>query len=260
MAGGGSGAGQQAGKGRQMGWLRHVLTVLSVFIFLLGCLVIGYMAWVLATSVTVARFVDGEMFWTYSVITLGFSLFFSGLLGWVGGASESPCLVRLFLAFIVLSLLIEVGGIITLNILGQSFGDILEIGWQEVNQGTRNIVQDSLSCCGWRGLDEFRNNEPIDESCYEKVNEEELLVGLDGEEEAPRRMKQEPCMNNLQEWFLENKITWVTMLAVLAAVQVMCVGISVYILQRVSRLKKLRSSGKRKLYGSEEDRRFMGRM
>ena len=85
------------------------------------------------------------------------------------------------------------------------------------------------------------------------------MVGLDGEEEAPRRMKQEPCMNNLQviiimivlvmmmmiimimimimeeeedtsksmsirlqpqEWFLENKITWVTMLAVLAAVQV----------------------------------------
>ena len=30
------------------------------------------------------------------------------------------------------------------------------------------------------------------------MNEEELLVGLDGEEEAPRRMKQEPCMNNLQ--------------------------------------------------------------
>jgi len=246
-------------KGRQMGWLRHVLTVLSVLIFMLGCLVIGYMAWVLATSVTVARFVDGEMFWTYSVITLGFSLFFSGLLGWVGGASESPCLVRLFLAFIVLSLLIEVGGIITLNILGQSFGDILEMGWHEVNQGTRNIVQESLSCCGWRGLDEFRNNEPIDESCYEKVVEEEVLAGLDGEE-APMRMKQEPCMNNLQEWFLENKITWVTMLAVLAAVQVMCVGIAVYILQRVSRLKKLRAHGKRKLYGSEEDRRFMGRM
>jgi hypothetical protein len=37
-----------------------------VFIFLLlfqllGCIVIGYMAWVLATSVTVSKFVDGSM-------------------------------------------------------------------------------------------------------------------------------------------------------------------------------------------------------
>jgi hypothetical protein len=32
------------------------------FIFqLLGCIVIGYMAWVLATSVTVSKFVDGSM-------------------------------------------------------------------------------------------------------------------------------------------------------------------------------------------------------
>jgi len=27
-----------------------------------------------------------------------------------------------------------------------------------------------LSCCGWEGLEEFANsNEPIDESCYERV-------------------------------------------------------------------------------------------
>ena len=68
------------------------------------------MAWVMATSVTVHRFLNGDMvsvaansegvkcryfqFWSYSVITLGFSLFFSGLVGWVGGASESICLVR----------------------------------------------------------------------------------------------------------------------------------------------------------------------
>ena len=37
----------------------------------------------------------------------------------------------------------------------------------------------------------------LDHHHHHQVNEEELLVGLDGEE-APRRMKQEPCMNNLQ--------------------------------------------------------------
>ena len=53
------------------------------------------------------------------MIALGFSLFFSGLVGWVGGASESPCLVRLFLLMIVLCMLAEVGGIITLSIFNK---------------------------------------------------------------------------------------------------------------------------------------------
>ena len=75
-----------------------------------------------------------------------------------------------------------------------------------------------------------------------------------------RRMKQSPCMDNLQNWFevsfilacssiidivthspvQENKITWVTILATVAAVQVMCVGIAIYILQRVSKIRKIR--------------------
>ena len=53
---------------------------------------------------------------TYTVITLGFALFFSGLIGWVGGASESPFLVGLFLFFVVVSMLAEIGGIIALKI------------------------------------------------------------------------------------------------------------------------------------------------
>ena len=53
---------------------------------------------------------------TYTVIALGFALFFSGLIGWVGGASESPFLVGLFLFFVVISMLTEIGGIIALKI------------------------------------------------------------------------------------------------------------------------------------------------
>ena len=50
------------------------------------------------------------------MIALGFALFFSGLIGWVGGASESPFLVGLFLFFVVISMLTEIGGIIALKI------------------------------------------------------------------------------------------------------------------------------------------------
>ena len=51
------------------------------------------------------------------LIALGFVLFFSGLLGWVGGFSESVCLVRLFYISLVLSILVEIGGLIALAIL-----------------------------------------------------------------------------------------------------------------------------------------------
>ena len=47
---------------------------------------------------------------------MGFALFFSGLIGWVGGASESPFLVGLFLFFVVVSMLAEIGGIIALKV------------------------------------------------------------------------------------------------------------------------------------------------
>lgn len=255
---------------REMGWLRHVLTLLAVVIFLLGCIVIGYMSWVLATSVTVSRFLDGDMLVTYSVITLGFSLFFSGLVGWVGGASESPCLVRLFLLLIVLSVLAEIGGIITLNIFNKGLSQILEQGWLEVNQGTRNLVQHHLNCCGWQSLEEFaNNNEPIHDSCYEKVTPTVSGIVSRVEKESSdgttRRMKQAPCMINLQDWFEENKITWVTILAVVAAVQAMCAGLAIYILQRVNKLRKIRNSrtvSKRKLYdsSSDEEQRYSHRI
>ena len=60
---------------------------------------------------------------TYVIIGFGFTLFFSGLIGWVGGASESPCLVRLFLITVVMSIVAEIGGLISLNILGMGVSD-----------------------------------------------------------------------------------------------------------------------------------------
>jgi len=254
----------------EMGWLRHVLTFLSVVIFLLGCVVIGYMCWVLATSVTVTKFLDGTMYWTYAVITLGFSLFFSGLVGWVGGASESLCIVRLFLVFIILSMLAEIGGIITLNVFNRGFGDVLQNGWYEVNQETRNLVQYHLECCGWKGLEEFAtNNEPIDDSCYEKVAPTVSgivsRIDTDPDDGTSRRMKQSPCMNNLGNWFQENKITWVTLLAVVAALQVLVAGIAIFILQRIRKLAAVRprtsrTFSQRKLYdsSSEDEQRYSG--
>jgi len=245
----------------KMGWLRHVLTMLSVVIFLIGCMIIGYMAWVLATSVTVSRFLEGELIFTYVVIGLGFTLFFSGLIGWVGGASESPCLVRLFLFSVVVSMIAEIGGIISLNIVRMQFDDILRFGWAEVNQGTRNLIQKNLDCCGWDGPQEFAyNSEPIDDSCY--VNLDQGNSGIQTRPDSAddlfptKKMKQEACGDRLFDWFESNKITWVTVLASIAALQVMCIGIAIFIVSRIKRVRKLRSGrtiSQKRLYDSSSD-------
>jgi len=242
-----------------MGWLRHVLTVLSVAIFLLGCVIIGYMAWVLATSVTVSQFLDGTLIFTYTVIALGFALFFSGLIGWVGGASESPFLVGLFLFFVVISMLTEIGGIIALKIAQLEFTQILEEGWTQVNQGTRNIIQKNLDCCGWEDpRREFAaNNEWIDDTCYQDAGQGNsgVLARFD-DQSIPKKMKNDGCGEKLVSWFDENKITWVTILASVAAVQVMCIGIAIFIISKVRKLKKIRSNrtvSKRRLYDSSSD-------
>jgi len=245
----------------RMGWLRHVLTVLSVVIFLIGCVIIGYMAWVLATSVTISKFLDGTLIFTYVVVGLGFTCFFTGLIGWVGGVVESRCLVLLFLISVVLSMFVELGGIVYLKFVQTEFDDILQSGWQEVNQGTRNIIQQNLKCCGWQGPGEFAkepfSSVPIDDSCYEYLGQANSGVLARSEEQfSTKKMKSVPCGEQLAEWFEENKITWVTILASVAALQVMCVGIAIYILSRIKRQKKLRNSrttSKKRLYDNSSD-------
>lgn len=240
-----------------MGWLRHVLTLLSVVIFIIGCILIGYMAWVMATSVTVHRFLNGDMFWSYSVITLGFSLFFSGLVGWVGGASESICLVRLFLVMIVLCMAAEIGGIIALTVFEKSIGDVLHLGWKEVNQESKNIIQRQLECCGWEGVKEFAGtSEPIDDSCYERITPTLSGIVARENEDTTRRMRQSACQDQLLDWFEANKIIWVTVLAALAAIELMVTIIAVYIIQKVKKIAKMRKSrtvSKRHLYDSSSD-------
>ena len=63
------------------------------------------------------------------------------------------------------------------------------------------------------------------------------------------------CGDELFEWFETNKITWVTILASIAALQVMCIGIAIYILSRIKRLKKLRYEEKKLILSAKKKKK-----
>ena len=67
-----------------------------------------------------------------------------------------------------------------------------------------------------------------------------LRVCREDGEDTTRRMKQEACQDRLLDWFEENKIIWVTVLAALAAIQLMVTIIAAYIIQKVKKISKMR--------------------
>jgi len=240
------------------GWMRHVLTTLSSVIFLLGCNVIGYMAWVLATSTSVNRFLSGTLIFTYVVIGLGFFLFLNGLIGWVGSIVQSVWLIRLFLGASVICILTEIGGIITLNIVQIQMEDVVEHGWLELNQGTRNLVQTNMECCGFVGPQEFAYSTlAIDDSCYDvpaaaTTTSAEALYDDEqdwpAETTTPRlRLKQVGCGQKLHKWFEENKVAWVAGLATIGAIEFLAASVALFILRRLQTIARPRTLSRRRL-------------
>ena len=81
---------------------------------------------------------------------------------------------------------------------------------------------------------------PTNTDCSYYCTRHALRVCREDGEDTTRRMKQEACQDRLLDWFEENKIIWVTVLAALAAIQLMVTIIAAYIIQKVKKISKMR--------------------
>ncbi|XP_043215683.1 tetraspanin-9-like [Amphibalanus amphitrite] len=241
------GSALRCGRKSRFGWMQHVITVLAFVLFVVGCTMIGYMGWVLSTSVTVARFMSGELIFTYVVISLGFVYFFSGLVGWVSSFSENYCLLRLFMSLVLLLVIGQVGGLITLYAMQFKLYDMLRVSWNEINQDTRNFVQKSLECCGFTGPKEFAYTDSLlDSTCYEETPPEGVYTS---ETRSVQELRQDGCGPLLQSWLETNKVTWVPALACLAGLQILTLCITIYVIKRKRKSHRgSRSSSTRQLH------------
>lgn len=215
----------------KFGWMQHVIVLLSFLLFGIGCLLISYMAWVLSTSVTIPRFISGELFLTYVLVASGFLYFFSGLLGWVSALAESYCLLRMFLLMLFLLVLGELGGLFCIYIFNIQVDDILYSGWLQANQATRNFIQNQLNCCGYSGPKEFAyTNDAVDDSCYD--NAASTGIYLSGPTFSAQQLKQVGCRSLVLQWLEEHKSAWVATAACLAGVQMLTICVAIYVSQR----------------------------
>lgn len=139
--------------------------------------------------------------------------------------------MKLFLFLAVVMVAAEIGGIVALSILKIKMVDILKSGWIEVNEPTKNFIQDRLDCCGFSGPKEFAStNSHIDETCYRLVGETE-----DVSIKEIRRIKRAGCKERLVDFFYKHKIIWISSLGVVLLLQVTAILLSVYLINAKKR-------------------------
>ncbi|XP_054706906.1 LOW QUALITY PROTEIN: CD63 antigen-like [Uloborus diversus] len=158
--------------------------------------------WVLATTPTVKSFFTGSLIFTYIILCVGSLLFINEILGWIGSYKRGTCLMKFYLVLSVLTISAEVGGIVALNVLSMKMTDVLSTAWSEVNQITKNVVQEHFECCGFLGPQEFADTtDPIDDSCYYTVMSDE-----DASVVQMRTLNRMGCKEKLVDWFYRNKL------------------------------------------------------
>lgn len=221
----------------------HVVCFLSFLLWVIGAGLLGITIWMLGTSPSMKRFFSGTLYFSYVLLSLGGLLFITGLVGWIGSYKRGGCLIKMFLLLSVLDVASEIGGIVALNILRMKMSDILESGWNEINQPARNLIQEHFSCCGFRGPEEFAQlNDPIDDSCYTRHTQENQEQPEGTEDPAGtttvlevRRLNRNGCKEKLVDWFYNHKILWIVALGVLLLLQVTAALTSIYLHNQMKR-------------------------
>jgi len=220
------------------GLVKHTVCLMAFLTWLLGSIIIAYTLWILSTSPNIKKVFTGTLPATYAALGLGSLLFINGLLGWMGSYKRGGCMLKIFLFFSVLTIAAEIGGIISLSILRTKVSDIVQQGWSEVNQRSRNFVQEQFQCCGLIGPAEFAHNaDPLDDSCYTimKINEGNSTVPVRTEQVLNRS----GCKEKLVSWTFKHKMIWIASFGGFLLFQVFTVLLSV---SAINHLKSRSSS------------------
>ncbi|RWS24759.1 Tetraspanin-15-like protein, partial [Leptotrombidium deliense] len=171
----------------------------------------------------------------------------------MGSYKRGGCMIRMvsnavrFLVLCVLTIAAEIGGIISLSILRAKVTDIVDQSWKELNQRTRNLIQQQFECCGLHGPSEYAHkSDPIDSSCYHSISGENFVNNAT---EYGKSINDKGCKDVVTSWIFQHKITWVAAFGGFLLFQVITVLLSV---SAVNHLKRRSSS-----VASLEERTYM---
>ncbi|XP_046372496.2 tetraspanin-8-like [Haliotis rufescens] len=215
------------------GCVRPCFIVFNLLFWLMGLFLVGFMAWTMATNpALITGFISGSRYFTYSILGAGVLIVLAGLFGCIGGLKEGTCLLKTFIAFTIIILLIEIGGAVTAYMMQGELQVYRDSGWTDFNTDTKNFLQTELKCCGFNSASEYGSTvADYPDSCFS-----------DPSSKTGASQHNAVCWTKINEWLDSNMAIWAGTLGGVALVQIVSLILAIVMLSKVKKSRKVSST------------------
>ncbi|KAH7645292.1 hypothetical protein HUG17_0830 [Dermatophagoides farinae] len=133
----------------------------------------------------------------------------------------------------VLSISMEIGTFISLKVANVSISNIVDQGWKEMNNQSKNFIQKELKCCGLTGLSEFASKlDPIDQSCYyQRQMETDSKYKFSSSSLSSYEPYRTGCKQKLIDWLRKQRKIFIISTCLLLAIQILSIILMLILLK-----------------------------
>jgi len=167
---------------------------LFIFTALLLAIGLGFMVSIVWLMIKSSYYdaITGSKILDIGCVAFAVFVCFTSIVGCFGLCGDRHHLLKLFVVFLFILLVLKVAAIVLWFTHNDKFEDFARNNWDKVSDTSRIIIQEKLSCCSMKGIS-VNHSSTNDPSCYENRN---VSAGL----------QKRDCFTGLKSWLNENKM------------------------------------------------------
>ncbi|XP_046918445.2 uncharacterized protein LOC124498697 [Dermatophagoides farinae] len=213
--------------------IQLIVGAIGISTWIFGCCMMFYVVWSLNTITNIQSFSIGDSLITNGQLIFGIILSTVGLLIIYSSWKKNLHTLRLCIFLTVLSISMEIGTFISLKVANVSISNIVDQGWKEMNNQSKNFIQKELKCCGLTGLSEFASKlDPIDQSCYyQRQMETDSKYKFSSSSLSSYEPYRTGCKQKLIDWLRKQRKIFIISTCLLLAIQILSIILMLILLK-----------------------------
>lgn len=214
-----------------------IFLIFNFLYWVVGAALIGVIAWSLATIPNASEFLSGTFVFSYACLCVGLLVVIIGIIGCIGGLSNSLCALKTYVGLMTTMLLIEIAMIIAIYAIQMEIPKLIESTWEQLNKDTHNLIQNELECCGIQNHTEYSTDyTQLPDSCFKTYQTLTVVT------KSESTLFTSSCLDKMQDWLNNNMPIWISVLVAIVIIQLASSMCSCIILSKINTPNKISPS------------------